>query len=534
MMVPRTKATITLSDIELVVVEAKARTNDDTELEEREYMEKNGIAPFEEFTLSTYMMTTWRRWSELMPNKNHRNQILHHMAVTGINKCLYSVSDKNGNILRVVAVTCIGPILDKYLNIMKMLYKSHLSHLYESTEAELKLYLINLELDHKNDFGFAADGFTVFQSWRKVKALDDYCRDRYNRERAPPSLAMHVMPRIVAMWNRNKNSIDVCSRLLSHVQPGIFSGSPQILLFTRTMLCGIQNLMRVKQVRIYFIAEAKQLKLPQINRVLEDVKSKKIHTITELNVQRSKVAKMKDGVVEVIAYLQKFKEQGEFQSSEASVAVTQKPKHIFEKAQQPGNKYHSIRFDNSLEAPHLPVDLSPGTCKVCCHECAKRSLDEPSTLVEHKRIGPRVKTGCKRCQVNLCTKFYRFPVEFPQQTCFDIFHTLEQFPSFCKDTNKVLPRYVTIRQHRKSLNVQKRRGSLVSSQPSRARSRSLSARPLSSANEQAAVDALQTLAPATPARSAASTKRTSDATLSEIAPRAHKKRTGRSSQDELL
>ena len=425
-----------LCAVKIGVVEAKARTNEDTEEQERELISKKLVKRFEQLNLREQdIATASSNFRRLIPNKNYRQQVIHHLAVADTTVVFFAVADRHGTIMRVVAIQCDYTLVVKYRKVMDCIYRTHLHVYYEATEDELIDYLNGLERKHEEQFGYAADALSVLQKLKLTRALEEHLRGRNLPKGEAPRKELHLLPKVVAEWNRKKNSIDVVSRLVRHAEPAVNTGDPGLRMFVRILLCSAVNLHRVFQ----------------IEDILPKMEAGKIKTITALNNARSEKRSMRSTVDSLIDAMDRFINQTAAKN-EPMLTPTLKPlerkrskRGLFTLAQKQGSPVFQRRLDKSHD--HDVVTMAKkGTCKVCCSVCV--GSKEKGAKKQHSREGFLVSTGCKDCEVHLCAKQIRFPEEagLEHKPCHEIWHTTDSFPSYCDDLESLHPRSTTTNQ----------------------------------------------------------------------------------------
>lgn len=139
------------------------------------------------------------KYSRKQVYRTYRCHLLHGMASGGVNHAFYVVASLQ-KIIRVVHV-CVGSLIqEQYLSAIATLGWQHLHWIKEGVVPVMTLEAGSHAVDHHSvQCTFAC-------LW---KAL---CKVLEEREWQPLPAGRHLIPEIVATWNRGKGPIDVYSR----------------------------------------------------------------------------------------------------------------------------------------------------------------------------------------------------------------------------------------------------------------------------------------------------------------------------------
>lgn len=260
----------------LTAVEVKSKTNLKTRRNSRFI---NQGCPFESVHAGDAV-----RFRELIPDRSHRTQCVHHAVVANVRHCLYVIATTE-KIQRVVLIEVSGDIQKKHKHVLEIVHERY-KDIFMSLRGEcetLSWRLTDLELSDK--LGHVGDLETLVSTCKLRKALVKYANKwRKNvlanvkdgdptpgaKELAIPPV-LTLLPTIVDMWNNSKGGVDVFSRLLSHVR--IYRSGLKVDGFhwLRCVLISLHNahcLWRIARLSKKAIQSCKNLR--ELRRIIND------------------------------------------------------------------------------------------------------------------------------------------------------------------------------------------------------------------------------------------------------------------------
>lgn len=181
----------------------------------------------------------------LVPQRDYRQQLLHHVAVTRSNGALYVEATEIG-IEYVVLVQFDDDVLDAYessavTEMAKWMTPFHGLELNSTLEGDVISFCDSLELKWATDI----DTFT------QVVALWVTAREIVTSSGVPFPHTRRLIPAMIDMWNQTKGGVDVFSKLLSNIKPVHKKLNYHGLIHTRSILSLLTNahlLSRAAQV----------------------------------------------------------------------------------------------------------------------------------------------------------------------------------------------------------------------------------------------------------------------------------------------
>lgn len=142
----------------------------------------------------------------LISDQGHRSQLLHNI-ISGSLRDGFIVYASSTAILRVVHVVIGDDIVDAYRLALRNIKEACMDWIY-TPNASVQPFTVD-ELGHCGDVSTLKQHLAL---WRIVEAKTE--------ERGGPlPAAKHIIPSVIAIWNRVKGGIDVYSRYLKNIKP---------------------------------------------------------------------------------------------------------------------------------------------------------------------------------------------------------------------------------------------------------------------------------------------------------------------------
>ncbi|SPR01327.1 unnamed protein product (mitochondrion) [Plasmodiophora brassicae] len=162
-----------------------------------------------------------------VPNRSYRGQLIHDMSCGGLDDWLFCISSTT-RIIRVVHVQINVEDRACYLSSLSFIRERYLMWIYGDEPVP--------KFD-EDEFGHAIDDVTVRQTlqlWRTVTAVV--------MERGQPlPKGKHILPSLVALWNRIKGGVDVYSRYLKNLHSRHSSLNPVQAIWLRIVMTLVYN-----------------------------------------------------------------------------------------------------------------------------------------------------------------------------------------------------------------------------------------------------------------------------------------------------
>lgn len=206
------------------VMEYKTRATARTVQQEQAAAKAYGIFTTVELT----GMGSGFRLNAVIPESSHRLQILHSIACSGITHG-YLVYASSTYIIRVVHVVVSESASHTYQSALKAIALGYMEWVYTETAS-----IPEFETEQ---LGHCVDQATLVQTLGLWRALVKLINERQNP--LPP--AKHIMPTLIALWNRVKGGIDVYSRYLKNVKSKHFRLTPSATIWLRLLMTLVYN-----------------------------------------------------------------------------------------------------------------------------------------------------------------------------------------------------------------------------------------------------------------------------------------------------
>lgn len=354
------------------------------------------------------------RCNELVPDKGHRIQVLHHAAVTEVGHVWY-ITASTSAILSVTRISVSQSQRAAHIHDCKTVILPHLDWAYASDP----------DIPDFDDYGWAKDKqsfewtFWLWRSWQELVKTTDY---------KPPAPVRLFKSLAVHSWCKVKGGVDVASHCITTIAPNLRLGfSSQAILRGLCYLTynGIKlyKMFKTMSEDVLTVSEWRQRmnRLGSFNDLCAHLFSagQGIQTAQAIrNLVSVSATPLKPLSVMTITPPKDAQKQWLFWS-EPSFQYDKTP------GGQPGNGINFRRSTGEYEHLrdiHVPVALGKlssgnGYKQRACILCSRGSADG-------KSANHRVNTECNLCKVALCREP---PKDNPQgKSCFVLFHETEK------------------------------------------------------------------------------------------------------------
>jgi hypothetical protein len=172
-------------------------------------------------------------FSEVIPIKSDRCQILHHAVVIGVSTVLY-VEANTHEIQRCVLVSFSDELISEYKEVMNYIYDNYMHWIYRKNEV---VPTFDTEI-----LGNCTDMHTLHQTlsvWHAAVRC-------YEESGSVPFPAIRsISPAIVSYWNYTKGGCDVISRLIANANTPFHHNSVEASLWDRFIILSLVNVFRL-------------------------------------------------------------------------------------------------------------------------------------------------------------------------------------------------------------------------------------------------------------------------------------------------
>ena len=385
----------------VALVEMKTKCSDATLSAETELAKQYG--EFQEIDVERDPMS----FKVSIPDASYRCQLLHGMASGCLNDALYVVASLR-KIIRVVHVRVSNLIRQQYLSAIGDLGRQHLGW---NVEGSLPA---TLEIEPESHAVDRHSVWTTLCLWREMS--------RMISERGRPLPAgKHILPEVVATWNRGKGPIDVYSRFQKSTKSYHAHLGPIGAIWLRLLMTTVYNayhsynlsrtaaFLTSDECRSFKEFQKTRARLPpfrQFCHILADDLQVSVVPPIMYNTSSS------DGDEEVInAGASDGDGDVETQRRQTRNKTSEELSIVYNKRDAYFSMPELIAKRMNRRVAHLLCSLRrQSSCVWCCR------LDH-SRGVPHSRHGRKTTWFCSICEVPLC-KVRRYN----EQSCFDLFH----------------------------------------------------------------------------------------------------------------
>jgi hypothetical protein len=353
-----------------------------------------------------------------IPDISYRCQLVHGMASAGLDNAFYVVASLR-KIIRVVRVRISNLIRGQYMSAIADLGRQHLRWIVDGgVVPEMEFQAGSHAVDQHSVQ-------TTFDLWKAMSNLILVERGR------PLPAGRHLLPEVVATWNRGKGPIDVYSRFQKNCKSVHSRLGPLAAIWMRLIMTTVYNayhsfnLSRTaaflasnecESFKDFQRIRARQSSFRQFCQLLANDLTVEVaspfvfadnHNNDGGGSEEEMLTNDNESVQEVIVYNKRE-------------AFFSRPKLIAKRL--------------SRRIAHVPCSArKQASCVWCCR------LDHHPGLTKHSRHGRKTTWFCGTCDVPLC-KVKRYS----GKSCFILFHEAATlFDPCCSDAQKVM----TVRAH---------------------------------------------------------------------------------------
>jgi hypothetical protein len=162
-----------------------------------------------------------------IPKGSYRGQVLHDMCCAGVDDIFY-ISASLSSIIRVVHLRCNQEFRLQYVSQLAVLREQHMRWIYNNE---------GLPPFTNDELGYCKDSDTLATTLALWKATNRLVSQR--QRPLPPG--RHILPFIIALWNKIKGGIDVFSRMLKNCKSCHHSLNPGAALWSRLLMTLVYN-----------------------------------------------------------------------------------------------------------------------------------------------------------------------------------------------------------------------------------------------------------------------------------------------------
>jgi hypothetical protein len=206
-------------------VEVKSRTTDNTQESEHKLAGKFG--KYAEFSFSV-RADNQKTLKHVIPEAAYRSQLLHSLCSAGLDSWFY-VSASLSNIIRVVKVSISPGDRFEYMSALTLLRLRHINWVYDET--------VPLPTFTEEEIGYAKSKHAVEETLHVWRALNSTIES--TGQPLPPG--RHLLPSLIAMWNRIKGGVDVFSRVLENCKAVHGGSNPTATIWRRLIMALVYN-----------------------------------------------------------------------------------------------------------------------------------------------------------------------------------------------------------------------------------------------------------------------------------------------------
>ena len=333
-----------------------------------------------------------------IPDLSYRCQLLHGMASGSLNHAFYVVASLR-KIIRVVHIRVGSLIRQQYVSAIANFGQQHLKWIRDGVVPTMTFEAGSHSVDHHSVQ-------STLDLWIAL------CRLIEGQGRPVPA-GCHLIPEVVATWNRGKGPIDVYSRFQKNCKSSHAHHGPVGAIWLRLIMTCVYNAYHAhnlsRTVSFLMSDECKSFKDFQQRRArqppfrqfcLELANDLKIEVIPP-SLYESCSDNDDDGQM-----MRRTEDGGN--NSSSSVVIT------YNKREAYFSKLPLIERRKNRRVNHRPTSFNrQSSCVWCCR------LDH-SNGRKHARHGMKTTWRCSVCEVPLCKR-----PRYNGQSCFDLFHEAE-------------------------------------------------------------------------------------------------------------
>jgi len=358
-----------------------------------------------------------------IPDASYRCQLLHGMASGALDHAFYVVASLR-KIIRVVHVQVGSSLIrEQYLSVITNLGRQHLNWIEEGIVPAMTFEAGSHAVDQHSVQ-------CTLDLWRAL------CKLIYEQKRPLPA-GRHLIPEVVATWNRGKGPIDVYSRFQKNCKSAHFHLGPVGAIWLRLIMTCVYNAYHAhnlsRTVSYLMSDECKSFKNFQQRRARQPpFRQFCVELANDLNIEvvppsmYESCSDDDDGQM-----MRRTEDRGDNAASSGGVNIS------YNKREAYFSKLPLIERRKNRRANHQPISVNrQSSCVWCCR------IDH-STGQKHTRHGMKTTWKCSVCEVPLCKR-----PRYNGQSCFLLFHEAETlFDPCCAEAQSM---QLSVRAHGKN------------------------------------------------------------------------------------
>ncbi|KAE9063417.1 hypothetical protein PF007_g29565 [Phytophthora fragariae] len=373
----------------------------------------------------------------IVPDQSHRSQLLHNTIGASLTNGMLVYASPT-SIIRVVHVILSDDVIDAYLLAISGVKDLCLDWIYTSNAPVPSL--------STDELGFCGDLEILKQHlslWRELCKIVD-ARGK------PLPAAKHIIPTLIATWNRVKGGIDVYSRFLKNVRARHQHLPPLAAIWIRILMTIVYNAFQSTQL------------LQTYSFLMFDERCDSYSALQQFKSDNLKLVDFfRDAALampDLITRQEEPNPNADIEPSILSNAVTTMAiSTAYNKLDRFNNDPEFRRLRLSKRHCHHAERFDAGK-QLCCILCCQ--LNHDSENLPHTRKGYKTRFYCSICDVALC----QTPRWSDNQSCFERFHALTKVPKACQPSTEQMqqPKHIrapppTRKRSRESVEPNERR-----------------------------------------------------------------------------
>ena len=354
-----------------------------------------------------------------IPDTSYRCQLLHGMASGNLDNAFFVVASLR-KIIRVVRVRISSQIRGQYMSAIAHLGRQHLRWIVDGGVVP--------EMEFETG-SHAVDQHSVQTTFDLWQAMCNLIIDERGR---PLPAGKHLLPEVVATWNRGKGPIDVYSRFQKNIKSVHSRLGPVAAIWMRLVMTTVYNAYH-------------SFNLSRAAAFLASNECKSFKDFQRIRARQCSFRQFcqllaNDLTVEVASELNYTASSSEDEEAMPNDEASVQEVILYNKREAFFSRPKLISKRRSRRLVHVPCSAGKqSSCVWCCR------LDHSPGFQKHSRHGRKTTWLCSTCDVPLC-KVNRYS----GRSCFDLFHEADSlFDPCCEEaqeavhvrahTNRTLP-----------------------------------------------------------------------------------------------
>lgn len=354
-------------------------------------------------------------FKDLIPSKNYRGQLIHNLCCAGIDDWFY-VTASLYEILRVVHCQVNEQFRHDYVACMTLCKERYMSFIYNDGP-----------LPENCVVGHCKDRQTFVATLKLWRAMNKLVEERGR----PLPRGKHILPSLVALWNRIKGGVDVYSRMLKNCKSVHHCLAPGAAIWLRMLMTMVYN------------GHQSYLMLQSYTYLMEDVECKTFQKyMFHKNTHKTFADYCRDGIYGIGGItIDGVTVQGMGTAAHALSTDSSGEGHVSKRIRYNiraayFNENSLVKKRTGMRVVHTPSRINTlshvqKTCVWCCQK--KHGPDAP----RHSRFGYKTTMCCAICDnVPLC-----IVKRVNEKSCFELWHTATELYNACAcDVNSPITR----------------------------------------------------------------------------------------------